>query len=130
MDREEVQSRRAYNQIWNGAGRYDIRPEQAAFDTEGDADLYMNTVMGLAYEQYDFARFQRGSHGIGKMLHARRRVQKRFAFVGHLGVFSVQNHIFQQQRTHKNSSISGSSGATAPCLRTASRIFSSNSGDG
>ena len=48
MDREEVQSRRAYNQIWNGAGRYDIRPEQAAFDTEGDADLYMNTVMGLA----------------------------------------------------------------------------------
>ena len=32
MDREEVQSRRAYNQIWNGAGRYDIRPEQAAFD--------------------------------------------------------------------------------------------------
>ena len=46
MDREEVQSRRAYNQIWNGAGRYDIRPEQAAFDAEGDADLYMNTVMG------------------------------------------------------------------------------------
>ena len=37
MDREEVQSRRAYNQIWNGAGRYDIRPEQAAFDAEGDA---------------------------------------------------------------------------------------------
>ena len=58
MDREEVQSRRAYNQIWNGAGRYDIRPEQAAFDAEGDADLYMNTVMGLAYGQYDFARFQ------------------------------------------------------------------------
>ena len=42
----------------------------------------------------------------------------------HIGGFSVQNHIFQQQRTHKNSSISGSSGATAPCLRTASRIFS------
>ena len=58
MDREEVQSRRAYNQIWNGAGRYDIRPEQAAFDAEGDAELYMNTVMGLAYDHYDFARFQ------------------------------------------------------------------------
>ena len=58
MDREELQSRRAYNQIWNGAGRYDIRPEQAAFDAEGDADLYMNTVMGLAYDHYDFARFQ------------------------------------------------------------------------
>ena len=68
MDREEVQSRRAYNQIWNGAGRYDIRPEQAAFDAEGDADLYMNTVMGLAYEQYDFARFQPMLHSFQQQI--------------------------------------------------------------
>ena len=68
MDREEVQSRRAYNQIWNGAGRYDIRPEQAAFDTEGDADLYMNTVMGLAYGQYDFARFQPMLHSFQQQI--------------------------------------------------------------
>ena len=68
MDREEVQSRRAYNQIWNGAGRYDIRPEQAAFDAHGDADLYMNTVMGLAYEQYDFARFQPMLHSFQQQI--------------------------------------------------------------
>ena len=68
MDREEVQSRRAYNQIWNGAGRYDIRPEQAAFDAEGDADLYMNTVMGLAYGQYDFARFQPMLHSFQQQI--------------------------------------------------------------
>ena len=68
MDREEVQSRRAYNQIWNGAGCYDIRPEQAAFDTEGDADLYMNTVMGLAYGQYDFARFQPMLHSFQQQI--------------------------------------------------------------
>lgn len=68
MDREELQSRRAYNQIWNGAGRYDIRPEQVAFDTEGDADLYMNTVMGLAYGQYDFARFQPMLHSFQQQI--------------------------------------------------------------
>ena len=36
MDRQELQSRRAANQIWNGAGRYDVPPEQAAFDADGD----------------------------------------------------------------------------------------------
>ncbi len=68
MDREELQSRRAYNQIWNGAGRYDIRPEQAAFDAQGDADLYMNTVMGLAYDHYDFARFQPMLHSFQQQI--------------------------------------------------------------
>ena len=63
MDREELQNRRAVNQIWNGAGRYDVQPEQAAFDPEGDPELYMNTVMGLARRDYDFIRFQ-------PMLHA------------------------------------------------------------
>ena len=57
MDREELQSRRAYNQIWNGAGRYDLHPEEAAFDDQGDAELYINTIMGLAYGLYDFSRF-------------------------------------------------------------------------
>lgn len=28
MDREELQNRRAVNQIWNGAGRYDVQPER------------------------------------------------------------------------------------------------------
>lgn len=58
MDRTELQDRRAYNQIWNGAGRYDFQPEEAAFDARGDAELYMNTVMGLAYGLYDFPRFR------------------------------------------------------------------------
>lgn len=58
MDRTELQNRRAYNQIWNGAGRYDLPVEEAAFDDAGNAELYMNTVMGLACGAYDFPRFQ------------------------------------------------------------------------
>ena len=62
MDREELQNRRAVNQIWNGAGRYDVQPEQAAFDPEGDPELYMNTVMGLARRDYDLPGSSLCSH--------------------------------------------------------------------
>ena len=57
MERQELQNRRAVNQIWNGAGRYDVQPEQAAFDEDGDpqeteyelvgtteADVYKNKI--------------------------------------------------------------------------------------
>lgn len=66
MDRTELQNRRAYNQIWNGAGRYDLMVEEAAFDAGGDAELYMNTVMGLAHHYYDFARFQPMLHSFAQ----------------------------------------------------------------
>ena len=48
MDRQELQSRRAANQIWNGAGRYDVPPEQAAFDADGDLWLTVVTPSGGA----------------------------------------------------------------------------------
>ncbi len=63
MDRQEWESRRALNQIWNGAGRYTISPELEALDTQGNAALYFNTVLGLAWRYYNVSRFQ-------PMLHA------------------------------------------------------------
>ena len=57
MERAELQSRRAYNQIWNAAERYDLPPEEAAFDAAGEPRLYLNTVMGLARSCYDFSKF-------------------------------------------------------------------------
>ena len=32
MDREDIQSRRAANQVWNGAENYDVRPEFQSYD--------------------------------------------------------------------------------------------------
>lgn len=58
MDREDIQLRRADNQIWNAAGDYSLRPDCRAFDPDGDAALYFNTVIGLAMGCYDFARFR------------------------------------------------------------------------
>ena len=58
MDREDIQNRRAANQVWNGAENYEVRPEFQAFDAGGEAQLYMNTVIGLTYRYYDFDRFK------------------------------------------------------------------------
>ena len=49
MDREDIQSRRAANQVWNGAGNYDVRPEFQSYDSDGEAQLYFNTIIGLVY---------------------------------------------------------------------------------
>lgn len=58
MDREDIQLRRADNQVWNGAHSYELRSEFHAFDSEGDAELYFNTIIGLAERYYDFSRFK------------------------------------------------------------------------
>ncbi len=58
MDREDRQARRAENQVWNGWGDYARRPELVSYDAAGEADLYANTVLGLACRYYDFDRFK------------------------------------------------------------------------
>lgn len=58
MDREDIQLRRADNQVWNGAQNYELRTDYHAFDSGGDAALYFNTIIGLALQYYDFAKFK------------------------------------------------------------------------
>ena len=56
MDRREVESRRANNQIWNGAGDYGLRPQFQVYGKDGRAALYFNTVIGLLYRTYDYKK--------------------------------------------------------------------------
>ena len=58
MDRQDRETRRAENQVWNGWGDYARKPELLTFDRTGDAELYGNTVLGLACRYYDFDRFR------------------------------------------------------------------------
>lgn len=58
MDRQDRETRRAENQVWNGWGDYARRPELLVFDRMGDAELYGNTVLGMACRYYDFDRFR------------------------------------------------------------------------
>ena len=58
MDLQERETRRADNQIWNGAGAYGYSNRFHAFDREDQASLYMNTVMGLTRRYYDYEKLE------------------------------------------------------------------------
>ena len=45
--------RRAMNQVWNAAGRYDCEAPFLAFKPDGSPDFYLNTVIGLAIRWLD-----------------------------------------------------------------------------
>ena len=51
---QERQQRRATNLIWNAAGDYGLHPESRAYDPEGYADVYMNSIVGAVYKYYDY----------------------------------------------------------------------------
>ena len=50
----DLQKKRAFNQIWNAAADYDFTPDFKFYHTDGTADLYWNSVIGLAHKYYDY----------------------------------------------------------------------------
>ena len=54
MKNREIAERRAINQIWNAAQDYSLQPVYVAFDEDGDADFYFNTVIGAVYHYFQF----------------------------------------------------------------------------
>lgn len=53
MEILEQEKRRASNLIWNAAQNYDFEPDFKAFDEEGKADLYWNSIIGAVRKKYD-----------------------------------------------------------------------------
>lgn len=53
----ELQKKRALNIVWNCAGSYDFQPDFKAYDSDGNADLYWNCILGAARRHYDYAQF-------------------------------------------------------------------------
>ena len=51
---QEQQQRRATNLIWNAAGDYGLHPTSRAYDSDGYADVYMNSIVGAVYKYYDY----------------------------------------------------------------------------
>lgn len=56
MSREvsQTQKRRAENIIWNSAGAYGFVPDFRAFDSNGNAELYWNCIIGAARKHYEY----------------------------------------------------------------------------
>lgn len=54
----EVQRKRALNQIWNGARNHSFSPDFKAYDSDGKADLYWNSIIGSVRYQYDYPQIE------------------------------------------------------------------------
>ena len=52
MDILDTEKRRARNLIWNAAGDYSFEPDFKAYDEEGRADLYWNSIIGAVRRNY------------------------------------------------------------------------------
>jgi len=53
MEIREQEKRRASNLIWNAAQDYDFEPDFKAYDEDGRADLYWNSIIGAVRKNYD-----------------------------------------------------------------------------
>lgn len=61
IDIPDSEKRRARNLIWNAAGDYSFEPDFKAYDGEGRADLYWNSIIGAVRKNY-------GQEEIGALL--------------------------------------------------------------
>lgn len=52
MEILDSEKRRARNLIWNAAGDYHFEPDFKAYDDEGRADLYWNSIIGAVRKNY------------------------------------------------------------------------------
>ena len=48
MELNDARRKRAVNMVWTAADRYDFEPQYLFFHGNGEPDLYLNTLEGLA----------------------------------------------------------------------------------
>ena len=52
----ELQKKRAVNTIWNTADNYGFQPDFKAYDSDGNAEIYLNCIIGGVYRYYDYPK--------------------------------------------------------------------------
>jgi len=50
----DLQKKRACNLIWNAAADYGFNPDFKFYRSDGIADVYWNSIFGLAHKYYDY----------------------------------------------------------------------------
>lgn len=60
----ELQKKRADNIIWNSAGNYSFTPDFKAFDADGYAELYWNTIIGSVRRHFDYPEIEKLLYGV------------------------------------------------------------------
>ena len=62
----DLQKKRAVNIIWNSAGDYSFKPDFKAYDENGRAELYFNSIIGAVRRHYDYPEIEKLFHGVRK----------------------------------------------------------------
>ena len=60
----DLQKKRAYNLIWNAAADYAFTPDFKFYTEDGTADVYWNSILGLARKHYDYEQLRRLFRGL------------------------------------------------------------------
>lgn len=62
----DLQRKRAVNIIWNSAGDYGFTPDFKAYDADGKAELYFNSIIGAVRKHYDYPEIEKIFRGVQK----------------------------------------------------------------
>lgn len=60
----DLQKKRAYNLIWNAAADYAFTPDFRFYTEDGTADVYWNSILGLARKHYDYEQLRKLFRGL------------------------------------------------------------------
>ena len=89
MEIREQEKRRASNLIWNAAQDYDFEPDFKAYDEEGTADLYWNSIIGAVRKNY-------GSQPVEELFSAVRGSENEL-FYEQLLWLGLENAVYQRE---------------------------------
>lgn len=89
----ELQSRRAVNQIWNAAEDYSFLPDFKAFDKDGNAELYWNSVIGAVRRHYEYAK-------LAKVFASFQQYEESDEYEGLLWI-GLENAVYQKEQPER-----------------------------
>ncbi len=55
---DRIAEKRALNIVWGAAGEYGFQPEFLAYSRDGQPDIYLNTIVGIASRDFDRAKLK------------------------------------------------------------------------
>ena len=93
MEIRDSEKRRARNLIWNAAADYSFEPDFKAYDEEGRADLYWNSIIGAVRKNYGAETIE----GLFEALHgcAREQLFEQLLWLG------LENAVYQREAPHR-----------------------------
>lgn len=89
IDILDSEKRRARNLIWNAAGDYSFEPDFKAYDEEGRADLYWNSIIGAVRKNY-------GQEAVSSLLESFQGCKDQILYE-ELTWLALENAVFQRE---------------------------------